>query len=184
MIYLVRHGLDDERYVGGYSNVSLISEGIEQIKNVRDYIIKNQIFINKIYSSDIERAKETANIINEKLKKEIIYTDKLREQDKGILTGLEKITAYTKYPEFKNMLDITKKYPNGESLQDLYDRVDKYLELLIDNNQLLVTHRGVINMIYYILTNTPLDMEKEKFNVTHGSVHELDIKKKKIRKIF
>ena len=35
MIYLMRHGLDDERYVGGFSDVSLIDEGIEQVKNNR-----------------------------------------------------------------------------------------------------------------------------------------------------
>ena len=28
MIYFLRHGLDDERYVGGYSNVGLTKEGI------------------------------------------------------------------------------------------------------------------------------------------------------------
>ena len=27
MIYLLRHGLDDESYIGGYSDVSLIPEG-------------------------------------------------------------------------------------------------------------------------------------------------------------
>jgi len=184
MIYLVRHGLDDEKFIGGYSDISLIEEGINQINDVRDYIIKNQLPINKIYSSDIIRAKETANIINETLKKEIIYTTILREQDKGLLTGLEKTVAYTKYPEYKDLIDVTQKYPNGESLKDLYERVKKLLTTIIDNNQLLVTHRGVINMIYYILTNTPLDMKKEKFNVTHGSIHELDINKKKIRKLF
>ena len=32
MIYLIRHGLDDEAYIGGWSDVDLISEGIEQVE--------------------------------------------------------------------------------------------------------------------------------------------------------
>lgn len=184
MIYLIRHGLDDERYIGGYSNASLIKEGVEQIIKVKDYIVDNNISITKIYSSDITRARETANIINQALNKEIIYISTLRELDKGLLTGLKKELAYEQFPEYKDLTDISKRYPNGESMQDLYDRIVKFINQLSEDNILLVTHRGVINIFYYYLTNTPLDMDKEKFGVNHGSIHEFDIKRKSIRKIF
>ena len=52
-----------------------------------------------------------------------------------------------------------------------------------EDNSLVVTHRGVINTIYYYLNNIPLDMDKKKFNVDHLSIHELDIQKKLIRRI-
>ena len=151
MIYLIRHGLDDERYVGGYSDISLIEEGIFQIIRARDYILKEKLPITKIYSSDIKRAKETTNIINEYLNRRVIYLKTLREQDKGLLTGLEKNKAYKLYPEYKNLNDVNKCYPQGESLTDLYNRVLKLLKQIPDDNILLVTHRGVINMFYYIL---------------------------------
>ena len=41
MIYLVRHGLDDENYIGGWSDVDLIDEGIKQIESTREYIVNN-----------------------------------------------------------------------------------------------------------------------------------------------
>ena len=41
MIYLVRHGLDDENYIGGWSDVDLIDEGIKQIESTREFIINN-----------------------------------------------------------------------------------------------------------------------------------------------
>ena len=82
MIYLLRHGLDDETKIGGYSNVSLTDEGIIKTKEARSFIEEN-INFNKIISSDVKRAVQTSNIINENLNKEIIYTDILREQDKG-----------------------------------------------------------------------------------------------------
>ena len=97
---------------------------------------------------------------------------------------MDKNEAYKLYPEYKNLKDISKKYPNGESMQDLFDRVIDYIENFSDDNCLLITHRGFINMIYYKYNNVPLDMDKEKFGVTHASIHELDIKKHKIKKIF
>ena len=73
MIYLLRHGLDDESKIGGWSNVSLTKEGIDQVKDARKYIEQN-IHFKEIISSDIKRAKQTTEIINEKLNKKIIYT--------------------------------------------------------------------------------------------------------------
>ena len=74
MIYLLRHGLDDETKIGGYSNVSLTDEGIIKTKEARSFIEEN-INFNKIISSDVKRAVQTSNIVNENINKEIIYTD-------------------------------------------------------------------------------------------------------------
>jgi hypothetical protein len=38
--------------------------------------------------------------------------------------------------------------------------------------------------MYYILNNIELDMDKEKFLVAHASVHEMDIEKRLIRRIY
>ena len=184
MIYLLRHGLDDESFIGGYSDVPLIPDGVKQVLSARKFMKNNNLYFNMIYSSDIKRAIQTANIINKDYKLDIIYDKNLRELDKGDLTGLEKNIAYQKYPEFKCLNNINIKYPNGECMQQLYDRVYKYLNEIKFDNVLIVTHRGVINMIYYILNNIELDMDKEKFGVSHASIHELDINKRKIKKIY
>lgn len=183
MIYLMRHGLDDEKYVGGYSNVGLIDIGIKQVKDSVGFIKK--LNINRIVCSDIFRAKQTGEIINEDLKLEINYTSSLRELNKGLLNGMDKQLAKILYPNYFNNLTISDRYPDGESMKDLYNRI----KLLLDDidkydNSLLVTHRGVINMIYYLLNNIELDMDKRRFDVTHASIHELDIKQKSIRRIY
>ena len=36
----------------------------------------------------------------------------------------------------------------------------------------------------YELDYSSINIDKEKFNVTHGSIHELDIKKRLIRRIY
>lgn len=184
MIYFVRHGLDDEKYIGGYSQAGLIDEGIQQMNVTAAWLLKNVSNINSIYSSDINRAIQSANIINGYLKKEVFIISDLRELNKGVLNGCLKEIAKVKYPEYMDVTDIDFRYPDGESLVDLYNRIKIFLND-IDNydNCILVTHRGVINMIYTLLNNEELTMNKEKYNVTHASVHEMDLVKRKIRRV-
>ena len=182
MIYLVRHGLDDEERIGGYSDVGLIKEGIEGVEKARSFI--ETLSFNEIISSDVKRSRDTALIINKNINKKITYTDELREQDKGDYNGVLK-SSLSKDDYFLGKINVYDTYPNGESLLDMYFRIEKLL-LTIDkwDNDLLVTHRGVINMIYYLLNNKKPDMKKDTFNVTHASVHKLDLKKKTIERIY
>ena len=182
MIYLMRHGLDDERYIGGWSDVGLIDKGIKQVEDSTNYL--KRLTIDKIISSDVKRTKETAEIVNKELSLNIVYDSRFRELDKGILTGVEVGCANEIYPNIKNMT-IYDRYPNGESMIELYSRVkDLLIYIKSLDDILIITHRGVINMIYYILNDLELDMNKKRFNVTHGSIHELDFEKKLIRRIY
>lgn len=67
MIYLMRHGLDDENFIGGWSDIDLTSDGKKQIIESTKYIIKNKLPIDKIISSDVKRAVITSEIVNKKL---------------------------------------------------------------------------------------------------------------------
>lgn len=185
MIYLIRHGLDDESYIGGHSNVDLIDIGIKQAKETGIWLKENNINVNKIYSSDIKRAITTSNIIGKILNLDVVETGELRELDKGLLTGLKKEITKRKFPEYMNINRIDVRYPEGESMLDLYKRIKLLLENIDKyDNSLLITHRGVINMIYVILNDEELTMDKEKYGVEHASIHELDLAKKIIKRRF
>lgn len=67
MIYLMRHGLDDENFIGGWSDIDLTSDGKKQIIEITKYIIKNKLPIDKIILSDVKRAVITSEIVNKKL---------------------------------------------------------------------------------------------------------------------
>lgn len=186
MIYLVRHGLDNESYIGGWSNIDLTTTGCKQIEEASKFIVDKNLVINKIISSDIRRAITTSKIINRKLKLNIEFTQDLRELDKGTYTGLLKSSISSLELEIISKFTIYDKYPEGESMLDLYNRMKDYLNKLkeVDDNILLVTHRGVINMFYYLLYDIELSMDKERFDVVHGSIHEMDLNKKLIRRIY
>lgn len=185
MIYLLRHGLDDENYIGGWSDNELIDEGKRQVHEIGEFIKKEELDISTIYSSDVKRASMTSKIICEYIDIPILYMSELRELNKGYLTGLNKAVATIKYSRYMNVNSIYIRYPNGESMFDLYKRIEELFYEFITNqeNILIVTHRGVINMIYYLLNGMEVDMDKTKFNVTHASLHELNIKSKSIRRI-
>lgn len=185
MIYLMRHGQDDETYVGGWSDVSLIPEGIEEVKESALWI-KEKLDIKKIMCSDVKRAEDSASIVSEILGIPYELNPCLREQNKGLLNGIPKVEAYNNYPGYTDREITTETiFPEGESLRDLYARMKKYIEeiLAMQDDTLLITHRGVINMIYYLLNNKELDMDKKQFGVDTASVHELDQRKKTIRKV-
>ena len=70
-------------------------------------------------------------------------------------------------------------------MQDFFNRITSLFESGYFNDKedtLIVTHRGVINMLYYYLKKDPLTMDKKKYGVIHGSIHILDIKNKDINK--
>lgn len=185
MIYLLRHGQDDEDFIGGHSEVGLTLTGISQVIETTKFLQKSNYKIDRIVSSDIKRAKQTANIVSENLNLPVDYTEILRELDKGKLNGMPVIEAELMYPKFMNVDDIKIIYPDGESMQMFYNRIKKDVDkILALDNSLIVTHRGVINMLYFILNNLELNMDKKQFGVEHASLHELDPKNKVIKKII
>lgn len=184
MIYLMRHGQDDESFIGGWSNVDLLPEGIDQVEETANWI-KNNLRIAKIVCSDVYRAVHTAQIVNSYLNVPVEKSETYREQSKGILNGMPRREASTKYGDFLEHVDKATVYPQGESLEQLYFRIKNSMERIraLEDNTLIVTHRGVINMIYYLLLDIPLDMNKGQFNVTPASVHEFDVNKNILRKV-
>ena len=181
----MRHGQDDETFIGGWSDVSLIDEGKEEIRETALWI-KENLQIKQIQVSDVKRAIETAEIVSEVLELPFKTNRFLREQSKGILNGQPKEETYAKYPQFKEEnVTVDTIYPEGESLRILYDRIKSYLKKIMEmeDDTLLITHRGVINMIYFLLNNKELDMNKKQFDVTTASVHELNKDNKTIKKV-
>lgn len=119
---------DDENYRGGWSSLGLVSEGVEQAKQLGIYLKeKNAKFdIRKIVSSDLHRAKETADILAKELKLMVITDARLREADNGELAGMRNEEALKKYPGlFWGTLKADECYPKGESPNQFFARIKK-----------------------------------------------------------
>ena len=185
MIYFLRHGLDDERFIGGWSNGELIWRGKEQVKDVVSYLKEHPIHFDRIYTSDLPMALETAQMVQREFGVPIIEDERLREQNKGDFNGMFTIRANIHFYDFFENVTVDTVYPNGESLRSFWERMDIDLPYFLEQEDaLIVTHRGVINYLYYQMNDIPIDMNKGQFDVTHASIHEYHPKTKQIRKIY
>ena len=112
--------------------------------------------IDYIYSSDLERAKHTADEILRQVKAPIEYTADLRELNAGEYEG----RSYSEYKQelFKSPDFMNYKPKGGESINEMNERFSGFIEKIedkhIDDTVLLVTHAGPIaNFMLKILTD-------------------------------
>lgn len=182
-IFFVRHGKDDENFRGGWSNLGLVPEGIEQAGKLATWLQEQNVEygIKKIVSSDLPRAKETAEIISARLGLPVTTDERLREADNGDLAGMPNEEASQKYPGlFWNTLGPEECYPNGESPNRFYIRIKMWFEVFIkehmnaDGNILVVTHGGVINVMYHLVKCMEWSNAKKPVPLGNCSVHVLD----------
>ena len=125
-----------------------------------------------IYSSPLERARETAEICNY-LNKEIIYDNRLEEINFGAFEGLTFKEISKKFPnEVKEMERNWKtfNYITGESPKEMFERAVSFLETLdYTKDNLVISHWGIINCIISYFVSGTLDTYW-KFKVDNCSI--------------
>ena len=156
--YLVRHGKDDGTVRGGWSQQPLTNEGKAQADELASFVQGSDLAIKHIYSSDLLRAMQTAQSVADKLHLPIVPMPEFREVNNGDLAGIKNEQANKMYPGlYWNTLDWEQRYPGGESPREFYERIstawDAFQKMALNRNEnvLLVTHGGVINVILSIV---------------------------------
>lgn len=124
-LYIGRHGetkLNSEEKLRGWVDIPLNDEGVREAHKMAGQM-KN-IPIDKIYSSDLDRAMETAEIIAKAHKMKVVYKSWFRPLNYGDLNGklvseiqdqLDKLTQTWK-------TDPSAEAPNGESFEEFQER--------------------------------------------------------------
>lgn len=152
-VYIVRHGQTDyneKKIIQGWLNSELNESGIQQAKNVADKL--KGVLFDAVYSSDLNRAYNTAKIITENLPNysgEIKKDLRLRERCLGDLEGtsLKDIDDAVYFSENHEM--------HFESMADFEKRVSSFLDDLSNMNSytnvLIVTHNGTMNIFEKLL---------------------------------
>lgn len=147
-MFFVRHGdtaLNDEDLVHGWVNAPLNDRGIEQAHKAAESLTDKNI--TRIVSSDLPRAKQTANVIGKKLDLPVTIDPGLRTWDSGDFDYTDKHEELKKYTQAvpkdqKNVptmkIPDEKKIPNygpGRMFGDMVDHMQKeYDRLGIQHN--------------------------------------------------
>lgn len=148
-IYFVRHGQTDYNILGKYygrTDIQLNEMGEKQAREIAKFL--SGISFDKIITSPLKRAYDTARIIGEGRKIPIEKEELLCEQDFGIFEGKTYIQLQKEYPiELKAWnKDFSNTAPTGgESFRQVRERIDRFVEKLKVQEEeriLLVAHKG------------------------------------------
>jgi alpha-ribazole phosphatase len=152
---MVRHGeteLNSAVHYWGYTDVGLNALGLKQAGRLRERLAAERI--DAIYSSNLKRARLTAEIIAARYGLPVVTCPELREVDFGVLEGLtfeEISSAYPDVAERWISRDPSLEYPGGESNQEFTGRVASFLPRLeahdTGSSILIVAHSGVLRTL-------------------------------------
>ena len=165
MIIFLRHAQAEnntERILAGRTEgVPLTKTGIEQAEQIAKYLAP--IDISAIYSSPIERAKHTAEIVAKNCSLDVVLDERLTEIDMGKFTRMNYDDMFTKYGNI-----FLKFYENDpvisehevETFPDVQKRVlemvDHVLKKHNNENVILVTHMDPIkSMLAKVMNLVP-----------------------------
>lgn len=154
-LFLVRHGVTEynlTRRFAGYSDVELNDEGYQQVEKLRDSLANEKIDV--AYSSDLQRALVTAEVICAEHSVDIIACPELRECNYGEVEGLTFQEINERYPEVAKLVvnfNLSLSFPGGESFEEFIERTVKFLDRL-DNHELsetilIVSHSGPLRTL-------------------------------------
>lgn len=154
-IYLTRHGETEwnrEYRFQGNKDSKLTEKGILAAE-LLSYRIED-IEIDNIVSSPLMRAYKTAEIVKGNKDVEISTHEGLMEINLGEFEGMSYTEIKNQYPQLLSKVEedpFNNNYPNGENLNQFYDRVvDAFIELIEkykNKSILIVAHGGTIKCI-------------------------------------
>ncbi len=180
-IVVIRHGETEwniHNRFQGHLDSKLTQPGIKQAEAIAD-TLEEEVF-DVIYSSDLDRAKHTAEIIARRLHMRVNTEKDLREINLGVMQGLKKDEFIIKYPEVISNYHADPGYviPGGESKLQLYKRVTEVLEKIIRKHKgrsiLLVAHGGVLDCIIRLIFDMPLNKQRN-FSLFNASINRFTV---------
>ena len=178
-LLIIRHGeseADILKVCEGWADFSLTEKGQKQAAAMSQYVAQHYQ-INKIYTSSLKIAIETASYLENETGISIIKTDKLREFNNGLRAGLPYNEAYQKYPKVD--VPIYTSLYEQESKLNFRMRIEAILSEILSQNAndstiAIVTHGGAITQLYRAFLKLPID-SKVKFGTGDACLHEWTI---------
>ena len=154
VILLARHGESDwnrERRWQGHADRPLTERGREQARALADRLA--EIGLDAVYSSDLQRARATAETVARPRGLEVCVRPDLREVDVGSWSGLTRDDAKQRFPEaYARWLEGGPGWADGESYEAMSKRVlgavAEIVAAYADGWVFVVSHGGPIRAVH------------------------------------
>jgi probable phosphoglycerate mutase len=160
-VVVVRHGetpWNVERRVQGWEDIPLNETGIRQAQALARHLARTRQHgnqIDAIYSSDLQRARMTAEIVGQTLSIPVVLDEGVRERHFGVLQGLVFSTMEEHQPEAARIWksrDPDAILPEGESLRRFHERVTQAIDAIaarhLGQRVMVVSHGGAMDIIW------------------------------------
>jgi broad specificity phosphatase PhoE len=153
-VLLARHGESDwnrSKRWQGFADRPLTEVGQRQAAELARRLEETEL--DAVYSSDLQRARETAEIVARAKGLTVETTPDLREVDVGSWSGLTRAEAEERYPEhYARWLQGGEGWEDGETYDQLGERVVRAIQRIAkaheDERVLVVAHGGTIRAIH------------------------------------
>lgn len=180
-ICLARHGETNwnlEKRVQGQLNIPLNVRGFAQAEALARELAGEKF--DRVYSSDLKRALQTATPLAERLGLPILPTPRLREKHDGVWQGMTFAEVDLLYPQ-EHLLHRQRRpdfaITGAESLERFAARVAAELNAIAARHEgetlLVVAHAGVLDIGYRLATGLGLS-EKRESPVLNGAPNWLE----------
>jgi isoleucyl-tRNA synthetase len=138
--------------------------------------------IDLIYSSDLLRTKQTAEIINKEVQKQIIFDERLRDIDNGVLTYRKRGELYKLFP--KLLERFSKKIDNIETWAECKTRMLNFLKDIdkkhVGKRILIISHGDPLWLLEGAVKGLPNEKmvkgNKKQDKVKTGNLRKIDAK--------
>lgn len=165
---ILRHGETEwnlaER-LQGHRDSPLTPRGLAQARAAAESL-RNESY-NAFYTSDLERALHTSRIIADRIGQHYLVDRRLREQNLGLLQGLNRQEARSVDPGFFESLrqgDADYRPRGGESRRERHQRAVSVLTELAERHPegriLVITHGGIVESLFREALGIPLESDR------------------------
>lgn len=164
-LWLVRHGQTDwnvEQRFQGHLEVPLNQTGIKQAEEAAKKLADKRF--DALYSSDLLRTRQTAEILARQFDLPVHFDRRLREINHGVWQGLLKEEAKQKYPSeyaSRRTNPVHAHAPQGESVNDvamrMADCASELAQRFPNGNVLVVSHGMAIATLVCQASRLPLE---------------------------
>jgi broad specificity phosphatase PhoE len=133
-LILVRHGktvlnsLDNAERLRGWMDIALDEQGLREAEETAQRLV--QYRVDHVYSSDLYRARQTADAVVKATRAPILHTSDLRPWNVGTLAGQRVMDILPILRQLE--LDPSQRAPGGESFLQFCERYARKLEELLD----------------------------------------------------
>jgi probable phosphomutase (TIGR03848 family) len=180
LLLLVRHGVTDlteSRLVGRLPGISLNETGRAQAAGAAALVAP--LHVNHVVTSPLERTRETAAFLAERIERQVEVAEGLLEVDYGDWAGQEfKVLRKTELWKVVQQHPSGARFPGGESIREAQARIVSTIEGLLGRHPRDVvaafSHSDMIKLAVAHYTGVHLDLF-QRLVVSAGSVTALHL---------